>query len=437
MALKRSRNIDRSANIWPGFVDALSSLLLVFIFVMALFSIASFYLGQRLSDTSSNLDKTEQERLQFQKQVNILKQELDKLDEKHINLVNSLTAVLQTDGEDKDEILAKINELIEEKLNLQKDLDNLQVEFDNLVTKQINIIKALNEALGINQTNVSAESDLSRQLTQVKQLKIQLEELQTSKELLLSEVTSLQEDKSALQQVNKELQAGSENNEVLQKKISEQELELADNYKQLQVLQEQISALQKQMQRIQNALNAKDDTLSKKDIEINELTQKLQAALLDENEQLRQYQSRFFAELKKAIGDNEDIKVVGDRFIIPSSVIFSSGNADIGRSGVQAIEKIAKIITNIQADISSDIAWIIRVEGHTDKRPVAARSEFKDNWRLSSARAQNVVDILIRNGVDPKRLMAAGMGEYHPIDTADNPQAYAKNRRIEIKLTNR
>ena len=161
---------------------------------------------------------------------------------------------------------------------------------------------------------------------------------------------------------------------------------------------------------------------------------KLQAEALE----LKNYRSEFFGELKKLLGDQEAIEIKGDRFVFAAEVLFSSGSADLSLSGAREITKITDIILRVSIDIPSTIDWVIRVDGHTDSDPIYGNGQFKDNWELSQARALSVVRYMSeRLGMPANRLVAAGFGEFQPVNTTGTVKGKSQNRRIEMKLTER
>ncbi len=167
---------------------------------------------------------------------------------------------------------------------------------------------------------------------------------------------------------------------------------------------------------------------------IADLGARLNVALAQKVQELTRYRSDFFGRLRQILGDRPGIRVVGDRFVFQSEVLFDSGQAAVNGAGKTELDKLAAAIVELEHEIPPEIPWILRVDGHTDKRPIQS-AQFPSNWQLSASRAIAVVQYLISKGVDPTRLVAAGFGEFQPIDTAENDDAYRKNRRIELKLT--
>jgi chemotaxis protein MotB len=152
---------------------------------------------------------------------------------------------------------------------------------------------------------------------------------------------------------------------------------------------------------------------------------------------LNKYRSDFFGRLRGVLGVRPDVRIVGDRFVFQSEIFFGSGGADLGGAGLEELDKLAETLRGLEREIPPDISWIARIDGHTDKRPLSGTGQYKDNWELSAARAISVVRYLIGKGISPHRLVAAGFGDSAPLDFGDTPEALARNRRLELKITER
>ncbi len=220
----------------------------------------------------------------------------------------------------------------------------------------------------------------------------------------------------------------------------------------------QLSELRDQLGSLQLLLDAADARGDAAEAEIGDLGQRLNTALAranmeerrraqleeaerkrleEEAQRLERYQSEFFGRLRDAIGDQEGVQIVGDRFVFDSEVLFDVGQAELSPAGREEIAKVAQLLQEVAAVIPPGIDWIVRVDGHTDAIPIRS-SRFRDNWELSQARALSVVRFMIDEyGFPPERLAATGFGEFQPVDPAGTPDARARNRRIELKLTER
>lgn len=182
------------------------------------------------------------------------------------------------------------------------------------------------------------------------------------------------------------------------------------------------------------ASEAKDQSSQAK---IADLGRRLNVALAQRVQELNRYRSDFFGRLREILSDRENIRIVGDRFVFQSEVLFPTGSADINPQGLIEMKKLADAVVELNKEIPDDINWVLRVDGHTDNVPLSGTGRYRDNWELSSARATAVVKFLIANGVPANRLVAAGFGEYQPLEADDSSDARSRNRRIELKLTER
>jgi chemotaxis protein MotB len=205
---------------------------------------------------------------------------------------------------------------------------------------------------------------------------------------------------------------------------------------QVEVLNQQIAALRGQLAALEQALNASEKKDQESQSRIADLGQRLNVALAQRVQELSRYRSDFFGKLREILGNRPDIRIVGDRFVFQSEVFFDSGSAVLNPEGRAELDKLAGALLDLDRQIPSDIAWVLRVDGHTDVRPIAT-AQFSSNWALSAARAISVVQYLMTKGVSPQRLVAAGFGEFQPLDPDRTDDAYRRNRRLELKLTER
>ncbi|MBY0363432.1 MAG: peptidoglycan -binding protein [Phreatobacter sp.] len=205
---------------------------------------------------------------------------------------------------------------------------------------------------------------------------------------------------------------------------------------QIELLNQQITALRRQLASLEEALGASEARDRDAQTRITDLGRRLNLALAQRVQELSRYRSEFFGRLREILAERSDIRVVGDRFVFGSEVFFGSSQAELEPGGRAELDKLAAALIQLERDIPSDIAWVLRVDGHTDARPMQG-GRFRSNWELSAARSIAVVQYLIARGIAPHRLVAAGFGEFQPIDQGDGPEALARNRRIELRLTDR
>lgn len=341
MALSRARR-ERGVDYWPGFVDALSTLILAIIFLLTVFVIVQFYLSQEVTGKDTALQR----------------------------------------------LTARIAQLT----------DMLSMEQAGKVTIEEQMAQ-------LRATLAATEGERDR-------YKGLYEQLGSGAATAQGKVTELA----------KQLDAESE--------------KALRALAQVELLNQQVAALRRQLSALEQALEVAEARDKESQARILDLGARLNLALAQRVQELQRYRSDFFGRLNAILGNRPDIRVVGDRFVFPSEVFFDTGQAVIKPEGRAELDKIAAAVSELEQQIPGEIAWVLRVDGHTDVRPVSGAT-FKSNWELSAARAISVVQYLISKGISPQRLVAAGFGEFQPIDPGSSEEAYARNRRIELKLTER
>ncbi|MBC7185091.1 MAG: peptidoglycan -binding protein [Marinobacter sp.] len=336
---RRSRS---NINVWPGYVDALSALLMLVIFMLLVYVVSQLYLSQTLSD--------------------------------------------------RDTQLARLNAQLTE----------------------------LSQLLGLEQDKTDA---LEEQMASLQdQYSASLSRLESTREQLMSQTATAE--------------AQAERLASMEQTIDEKE-EISDSQQAMILrLSNQIASLRQQLQQIAAALKLQKQMTAEKEEELANVSQRLNTLLAERVNQLERYQSEFFARLRDILASNENIRVVGDRFLLPSELLFASGSAELGPDGKRELDKLAEVLLDVAAKIPEDVDWILRIDGHTDIVPINT-PKFPSNWELSTARAVAVVRYLAAQGVPERRMVAAGFGEFFPVAEGTSPEALQKNRRIELKLTDR
>jgi chemotaxis protein MotB len=287
-------------------------------------------------------------------------------------------------------------------------------------------------------------SRLNKQLSELTEL-LALE--RSKKESVEDNLSALQATLTDQQKENQRLtgllgdaggktQGAEERAQALGGQLDTQKKITNDALAKVEMLNQQLAALRLQLAAIEEALSASEAKDKDNQAKIADLGQRLNVALAKKVQELARYRSDFFGKLKEALGNRPDFEVVGDRFVFASDVLFDSGSAELKPEATPQLDKLADALKQLENQIPSDIAWVMRIDGHTDIHPIAT-PEFPSNWELSSARAISVVRYLMQQGVPPNRLVAAGFGEFQPIDPATSDEALRKNRRIELKLTER
>ncbi len=339
----RARRREARSDVWPAFVDVLSNLLLVFIFLLSIFALLQFLQSREITGKDTVLNRLNSQ-------------------------IAELTELLAMERAGKQDATDQIS-------NLQASLASIEAERDRLRSAADSQSAAAGSAEG--------------------QIAI---------------ITKALEDEKV----------------VSQKALS-----------QVEILNQQIAALRRQIGALEEALNASEKRDTESQTKIADLGRRLNVALAQRVQELSRYRSDFFGRLREILGNRPDITIVGDRFVFQAEVLFPSGSDEINAEGRVELAKLAEALKTLEGEIPPEIAWVLRVDGHTDARPLSGSGRFRNNWELSSARAIAVVRFLVEQGVQPIHLVAAGFGEFQPLEAGSTDAAYAKNRRIELKLTER
>lgn len=290
------------------------------------------------------------------------------------------------------------------------------------------------------QSNAALKDETAQLNGQLTVLSAKARALEDASQEKTAEAAKLAADLEALQALKDELEKTiTERDRALdlgKGKLAEQEKISEQARAQAALLRQQLEALQMEMARLADALDAAEQVNKSQEVQISDLGKQLNRALATKVQELQKYRSEFFGRLRAVLGERNDIRIEGDRFVFQSEVLFASGSADLQPAGQEQLARLAKTLVDIARTIPPDVNWILRVDGHTDSRPIAT-PQFRSNWDLSAARAISVVNFLSTQGIAPSRLAAAGFGEFQPLDAGSTPDALARNRRIELKLDQR
>jgi chemotaxis protein MotB len=344
-----ARRARRSIDIWPGFVDALATLVMVIVFVLMVFVLAQYFLGEALSGRQKALDKLGREMAELAQSLNM---------QKAANAALEVELLASKAERDRIETWAA---------GLGQDVAALVALKDELEAR----IKELDKAVGARDGELASERKLSEEARA-----------------------------------------------------------------QAALLNRQIEAMKQELARVIAALEASETRDKEQKAQIADLGKRLNVALAGKVEELQKYRSEFFGRLRKVLGDHPGIRIEGDRFVFQSELLFDSGSADLGADGTEQVRRLAATLKDIARTIPKGVNWVLRIDGHTDRRPIAS-SRYPSNWELSTARATTVLRTLAANGVPKDRLAAAGFGEFQPLDPAETDAAFARNRRIEIRFDQR
>ncbi|MGE4221355.1 MAG: peptidoglycan -binding protein [Alphaproteobacteria bacterium] len=383
-----ARRGRESQDIWPGFVDALATLLMVIIFLLMIFVVAQFYLSDALSGRDRALAR-----------MNDQVAELAQL----LNLERASNA-------DMKRSLAQLSDQLQSSLRQR---DEMQTE--------LSALRGLRN---------SAESELRATKQELADLQQTVRADKETIEAQLRDLAALRQEIEALNALKAEIEK-----DLSGKLSSEKEISAAAQA-QVALLNQQMRALREQMAALNEALQAAEAKDKTQEVQIANLGQRLNAALAGKVQELARYRSEFFGRLREVLGDRRDIQIVGDRFVFQSEVLFPSGSSELEPAGREQLGRFAATLKEIAGRIPKDINWILRVDGHTDSIPIAT-ARFPSNWELSTARATEVVKFLVSQGIEPDRLAATGFGEFQPLDPGNSPEARSRNRRIEMKLDQR
>ncbi|MBX3553585.1 MAG: peptidoglycan -binding protein [Pseudolabrys sp.] len=341
MALARGRRAE-SMNYWPGFVDALSTLILGIIFLLTVFVVVQFYLQQEVAGKDTALQR----------------------------------------------------------LNAQ--------------------IAQLTDLLAMEKSGKMSLED------QIAQLRASLAASQGERDKLAGQLQGAGAGADAAQSRIGSLTADLDK----EKNLSQRALA------QVEALNLQIAALRRQLAALEEALDASEKKDKESQNRIADLGQRLNVALAQRVQELSRYRSEFFGRLRQVLGDRNDVQIVGDRFVFSSEVLFASASDEVSADGMIQLARLAETLKTLAGEMPKDLPWVLQVDGHTDRRPIAT-ARFPSNWELATARALAIVKFLRSQGIPPERLAATGYGEFHPLDARNTEEAYARNRRIELKLTSR
>jgi chemotaxis protein MotB len=434
------RRVATVVNVWPGYVDALSALLMLIIFMLLIFTVAQVFLAETLSSRESELDRLNVQLSEISDALQVQHNTNETLSEKLSILRNQYTQ-----GEFFQNMLQDRVAELEKTVSIDKHAIALQLS---------ELAQLGHDIIALRQVRKDLEDNVARLASTLQNKDLNIETLETELENRLSQIGTLRDNSKSLQaklasQENMTLLAQEdieekefliqdliaivgEGNEALkdEKKLS------VNAYADVKNLSEQIDALKNKLSSISSALHLEEQKTASQKTQMANLGKRLNTLLAERVNELEQYRSDFFGRLRQVLVKSPDIRIEGDRFLLPSALFFASGSATLGERGKQELNKLAQTLNEISVAIPDDINWILRVDGHTDQLPIRTL-RFPSNWELSTARAVSVVRYLAEQGILPKRMTAAGFGEFHPVDPDQTEDAYQRNRRIELKLTRR
>eukprot|EP01037_Dinobryon_pediforme_P009721 gene9721-9787_t len=495
MALRRRGQQSEGMNAWPGYVDALSTLLMVIIFVLLVFVLAQAFLSVALSGRDRALDRLGRQMAEISDLLSLERGRTAELQLSIAGLNRDLA-----DARSKSEALGtQLTNAGRDQVRITAERDALRTERDRLFARladadlQSRSAQSRNEALQLQLAEIAKRGDVASQnsatnaaqaaanaalaaqnlaqlnvtAAQLNDAKRQLADTQAMVEAMKKAATetdrTVQADRATIQarlsdiarltdqlrsltalrdELERQAQDAAARATTEAERAKATQLQLADEKRlgdsaraQMALLNQQLDQLRLQMAGVAKALDASEAQAKEKDTQIANLGSRLNAALAQKVEELQRYRSDFFGRLREVLANRPGINVVGDRFVFQSEVLFPVGSADLTQAGVDQMRALAGTLKELAKEIPPDVNWLLRVDGHADRQPVTGR--FTSNWELSASRAITVVKLLVAEGIPANRLAATGFGEFQPLDGTDTPDSFAKNRRIELRLTDR
>ncbi|HMR32163.1 MAG TPA: peptidoglycan -binding protein [Geminicoccaceae bacterium] len=481
--MARSRRETRGqVDIWPGFVDALSTLLMAIIFLLVVFMLSQFLMGRLLEGQNADLGR-------MQSQVDDLSSRLDLERDGAAELRRNLTrlnadlaaalgrrddleAELHRSEAERQQTAERLGLLTDEQRLFQRTLGEMRIGREEAERQVASLRSELDQARQVVAADrekielqlaqlvqlgrdIEALTEVRRQLEdQVAARAAELEQARGETRSLSEQLTSARDSASALEA---RLSTAEERTALAQRELSQRDIRIEELLHSASSLEQerdaaaakgseaaaeaaelnrQLVALSEQLRRLDEALGTKQAEIEQQSATIADLGQRLNMALASKVEELSQFRSEFFGRLRQVLGERRDVQIVGDRFVFQSEVLFDSGTAEIGAAGQQQLAALAQTLRDIASGIPQELPWVLQVDGHTDRRPINTL-RFPSNWELSTARAISVARFLVSQGIPADRVAATGFAEFQPLDPADNEEAWRRNRRIEIKLTTR
>lgn len=421
-----NRHSRESVSIWPGYVDVLSALIMIVIFVLLIFTLSQFIMSSILTDQNTELEDLHSRIAEISRLLGLEQETNSAMTEK----IAALSAEIEV--------------LTLERSNLQSDIEYLnekRVEDREEAERQLRTIASLQQDIqALQAMRQQLESEIEAAAAALSQEQSVTRSLRDRSKALEARLADEQE-KTVLAQ--KDIDQRDIRIQALSALIGEQKDALenqlsltADARAEVALLKQQLNQLSRQLAEIGEALRLSELERQDQKEQIGDLGRRLNIELARKVNELERYRSEFFGRLREIIADNPMIRIEGDRFLLQAELLFPSGNADLSDQGKLELEELARLLKEIIPAIPDDLQWILRVDGHTDRVPINS-GKYPSNWELSTARAVSVVRYLAGQGIPEERLAAAGFSKFHPLDPTDTDQAYRKNRRIEIKLTSR
>ena len=434
MALARLGGARRPDNYtWPGFVDALATLLMVIIFVLLVFVLIQVNLAYRVAGQDATMNDMRAQILNLGELLNVERKTTADLTTE----LASITTQLASATEDRDALAVQLSQSRDERDRIAAQLAEATTTLGvrEMEIRRLQTLQAENE-----EALAAAQASLADRVAALEVAEATLAataaELASVERTLEERIAALEASQAELESAEGELADATARNVTSLARISELETENAASRAEVAQMTNAVTALRLRIEELTGLLAEKEAQMARDKIAIASLGKSLNNALASRVQELQRFRSEFFGRLRDVLRGREDVRIVGDRFVFQSEVLFAQGQANIGPEGQAQLTELAIALNQIAAEIPDDIDWILQVEGHTDDVPIRA-GRFADNWDLSTERALSVVRFLAAQGLPANRLAAAGYGEFQPLDSAGSDEARRRNRRIEMKLTQR
>ncbi len=463
-----SRSRRETVNYWPGFVDGLAALLMVIVFVVVVFALAQFFLSEALSGREAALSRLNRQVDELSSLLNLERSANADLRLSMAQISAELQDSIAT-REDLEPQIAALDRdnqvLVSERDALRLQLQDVEEELASLEANRDTIADDLRDA----RQTIRADRDtielqvrelesLRRDITALRQVRAQLElEAANLAEQIGISTEELTQERDRRAELEARLADAEDRTILVQTELADREIRLAEILtraetaesaledeeqlsasarEEVDLLNAQLAVIREQLGALNDSLEASEARNEEQQAMIVDLGTRLNVALASQVQELASYRSEFFGRLRELLGERTDIQIVGDRFVFQSEVLFPSGSAELEDTGKVQLLQLASTLGDIAPSIPNDIDWVLRIDGHTDIRPINT-SEFPSNWELSTARATSVLKFMVEAGIAPDRVVAAGFGQYHPLDPRRDEIAFRRNRRIEFKLTQR
>ncbi|NBS44412.1 MAG: peptidoglycan -binding protein [Acetobacteraceae bacterium] len=465
---ERRRGRGGSLDAWPGYVDALSTLLMVIIFVLLVFVLAQGFLSVALSSREQAMEQLNRRVAELADLLSLEATQGEQLRQQ----LGRLGADLQSTAAARDAATQSLTLLREERERLANERDGLRGERERLGARVADLELAARGAMDraaalegqLAEARARAEtagSDAARLQRDLRGSQAELINTQAALEAMRREAAALDQQVrveratvaqrlSDMARLSEQIRALTALRDELERRAAQEqrgreraEVEVGERTRlaesaaaQIALLTRQTDALRAELARLSRALDLAEAEGRDRNAQIALLGQRLNAALAARVEELQRYRSDFFGRLRDVLGDRPEVRIAGDRFVFQGEVLFAPASAELSEAGRRQLRDLALVLAEVTPLIPADVAWVLRVDGHADRNPIRS-SRFASNWELAAARAIAVAQMLISEGLPANRVAAASFGDAQPIDQGDTPQAFARNRRIELRLTDR